>query len=682
MRAGLIILFSLFLTNICFSQWIDVSTGINGGNPSFIGSNGTYLFTSAYNKIYRSSNNGDSWQLLNTQHLNIRQFVGFESIGSTIFLSFRNDDSITCYKSINQGETWIPANQGLLNSNVRNLIKSGNTLILYSQSNNTIYRSTNLGNSWQGLFFNKLFDMYCMGANSSTILASVPFNLFKSTNNGDNWTSIDNTSPPFVILTANENYFFGRRLNGHNYYSSNQGTNWIQMPDASLGSFLKLYIFNDVFYAITESGIVRSTNFGQTWNNIYNNIDATNITVFNNNIFSTNVIRGIFSTNINNINWIEKNNGIQAENLSVITSDDNDNLYAAQKYGDCIYVTETKLHQWTKKYPPVQGRIITIHAASNGLYLGTEDGLYKSINAGTSWTLVPSFADKYVSNIISSGDSIYLGVLSDGIYFSSNGGTSWQLRNNGITSFFPLIYDLKKFGNNLFMIEQMYAFKSTDCGLNWTRMMGGGLPSSFYQVLGAMGNNIYIGNGTYAFKSTNNGVNWTNTLIPARHMLIRSDSIIIAGASQYPVRLSTNNLINYTNISRELENKTVNYLYSHKNTVYAAVAGYGIYKHSFGGFVNITNTSNIIPDKFVLHQNYPNPFNPTTKIKFELPEQSYVTLKIYNLLGQKISILVNQNLNAGNYELEWNAGDLNSGIYFYKLESFDYTETKKMLLVK
>lgn len=687
MRARLIILFNLLLSNICFSQWVDISTGINGGNPSFINSNGTYLFTSAYNKIYRSSNNGDNWQLLNTQHLNIRSFWGFESINNNIFLLVTNNDSIVCYKSINNGETWTLANQGLLNTNARNLMKSGNTLFVYPTTGATIYRSTNLGNSWQSITLDNLFEIYCAGANSSAILAAVGLNLMRSINNGDNWTTIDNASPPFVIMTANENYFFGRRLNGHNYYSSNQGTNWIQMPDALVGSFSKLYIFGNLFYAITDSGIVRSTNLGQSWINL-NNItkNATNIIVANNTLFSTNVYRGIYSTNVNNINWVEKNNGIQAENLSEITSDNNDNLYAVQKYGSCIYITETKLNQWTKKYPSVEGRLLTIHGASNDVYLGAEGGLYKSIDEGNNWNLIPFFTNKYVSNIISSGDSIYTAVLQEGIYFSSNAGASWQLRNNGITSFFPTFNDLKKIGNNLFMVEQMYAFRSTDCGLNWTRMTDD-FQGSIQRILGISGSNIFVSNGTYAYKSINNGVNWTNTFIPVKNMLVKGDSIIMACTSQYPIKLSTNNLTNYKDISRELENKAINYIYNHKNIIYAAVAGYGIYKHTFGSFVNITNSNNVTPVRFALHQNYPNPFNPATKIKFEIPGQSYVILKIYNLLGQEITTLVNQNLGIGNHELEWNAENFNSGIYFYRFEILQenkstYIETKKMLFIK
>jgi hypothetical protein len=85
---------------------------------------------------------------------------------------------------------------------------------------------------------------------------------------------------------------------------------------------------------------------------------------------------------------------------------------------------------------------------------------------------------------------------------------------------------------------------------------------------------------------------------------------------------------------------------------------------------------------YVLEQNYPNPFNPSTTIKFQLPELSFVTLKVYDVLGNEIKTLVNEEKVVGNYEVEFNATRLPSGIYFYRLQSGSFVETKKMVLMK
>lgn len=96
----------------------------------------------------------------------------------------------------------------------------------------------------------------------------------------------------------------------------------------------------------------------------------------------------------------------------------------------------------------------------------------------------------------------------------------------------------------------------------------------------------------------------------------------------------------------------------------------------------VETASNKVPEQFELNQNYPNPFNPTTEITFSLAEKGFTTLKVYNAIGQEISTLINQDLNAGKHQVVFNAQDLPSGIYFYKLESTNAVQMKKMALMK
>jgi uncharacterized delta-60 repeat protein len=102
----------------------------------------------------------------------------------------------------------------------------------------------------------------------------------------------------------------------------------------------------------------------------------------------------------------------------------------------------------------------------------------------------------------------------------------------------------------------------------------------------------------------------------------------------------------------------------------------------YSQMVGITPISNEIPETFRLKQNYPNPFNPTTKIRFALPKSSFATLVIYDVLGREAAILVNEQLNAGTYEADWNADKFSSGVYYYKISAGDFTDTKKMVLLK
>jgi hypothetical protein len=94
------------------------------------------------------------------------------------------------------------------------------------------------------------------------------------------------------------------------------------------------------------------------------------------------------------------------------------------------------------------------------------------------------------------------------------------------------------------------------------------------------------------------------------------------------------------------------------------------------------NNNNNIPKNYTLKQNYPNPFNPVTKIEYSLPQNSYITLKVYNILGKEVATLADKYERAGNHVVTYDAANLASGIYFYTLKSGDFTQTKKMTLIK
>lgn len=96
----------------------------------------------------------------------------------------------------------------------------------------------------------------------------------------------------------------------------------------------------------------------------------------------------------------------------------------------------------------------------------------------------------------------------------------------------------------------------------------------------------------------------------------------------------------------------------------------------------ISQISTELPDGYKLYQNYPNPFNPTTKIQFSLPKAGFVTIRVYDLLGREVSTLVSEHKNIGTYVVDFDASDLPSGIYFYRIESNGFSDVKKMVVLK
>jgi len=101
-----------------------------------------------------------------------------------------------------------------------------------------------------------------------------------------------------------------------------------------------------------------------------------------------------------------------------------------------------------------------------------------------------------------------------------------------------------------------------------------------------------------------------------------------------------------------------------------------------GWLTGVYGYSELIPEKTTLYQNYPNPFNPSTNIKFSLKQNSFVTLKVYNLLGVEIATIISSDLNAGTYDVKWEPNKLASGIYYYRLSTDGFSDTKRMVIVK
>jgi len=104
--------------------------------------------------------------------------------------------------------------------------------------------------------------------------------------------------------------------------------------------------------------------------------------------------------------------------------------------------------------------------------------------------------------------------------------------------------------------------------------------------------------------------------------------------------------------------------------------------YEYGDPKSVEQETEIVPSQYSLHQNYPNPFNPSTTIKYDLPKASVVKIEVFNSIGQKIQTLLKKKISAGNHQVELNAQDLSSGVYFYRIDAGEFQDVKKMILLK
>jgi hypothetical protein len=191
-------------------------------------------------------------------------------------------------------------------------------------------------------------------------------------------------------------------------------------------------------------------------------------------------------------------------------------------------------------------------------------------------------------------------------------------------------------------------------------------------------NESYVNLHTQIAKIKYDGIN-NNILLDTVWTIDQNSRFVIDEQGKYFVQLTKDTLYTYDFITKILLNKT--FLKGINHTPILFVSPPFAYIQSIESTTGITDRSST-PTKFDLLQNYPNPFNPTTSINYSIPEAALVIIKIYDALGREVATLVNEYKPAGNYKVEFNASKLVSGVYFYRMESGSYSQTKKLLLLK
>jgi len=149
------------------------------------------------------------------------------------------------------------------------------------------------------------------------------------------------------------------------------------------------------------------------------------------------------------------------------------------------------------------------------------------------------------------------------------------------------------------------------------------------------------------------------------------------------VYISKDDGLNWTSVNTGLLDQNVKSLFVKDSYLYAGTQFSGVWRRPIPEILtDVKENQYAIPNAFYLEQNYPNPFNSSCAIKYSIPKSSQISLKIFNTLGQEIETLVSDEKPVGTYELNWNAANLPSGVYFYQLKAGEFISTKKMILLK
>jgi photosystem II stability/assembly factor-like uncharacterized protein len=405
-----------------------------------------------------------------------------------------------------------------------------------------------------------------------------------------------------------------------------------------------------------------------------------------------------------------------------------------------VFLSTDNGTSWTAVNSDMSNTAVSALAVSgtNLFALSDGEGVSRSTDSGATWTAVNNgLTNTYANALAMSGTNLFAGT-SRGVFLSTDKGANWTPKGLKNASINALAVD----GANLFAgawsdSDYSYVFLSTNNGTDWTQIYSPGYGVEWsvrcltvsgtslfatgpFGVFGARGSTLTVRlfkNGTnwgvqnlnlpspatcFAVSGTNvfagtwargvylssdSGSTWTpvnsgmtNTMVNA---LVVSGTNLLAGADGKGFFLSTNNGASWTQDNSGMTDTNVYSLAVSGTNLFAGTYYRGVWKRLLSEMIaSAQSPSSLLPGAFKLDQNYPNPFNPATTIRYSLPHRSQVLLSVYNTVGQKVTALVQGEQDAGSYEVKFDGSGLASGVYFYRLQTESFVDTKKLLLLR
>ena len=652
--------------------------------------NSNILYAATSEGIYKSVNAGASW----TQVLNylmvmdllinpVDTSILYASIGNLTNNSPLPSAQIGIFKSTNGGISWTKLSGGLPSSwsgKATLDMYKGNPEYIYANIANDVttyvgyYRSTNGGLNWtlgstsvpsgnQG-WYNQ---GHIVKANDPNAILVGTLNVEKSTNGGvsfstkSSWSAWNSGATPPGQPEGPSNFV---HADVHFYAANPKDPNKIYI--AADGGLYRTDNFGETFYSC-NGGYVTSQFYASLGNSNTDSIFCIGGLQDNRSAF----YQGTTA-------WYKT---FQGDGLcSQVNSQNASICYTEYTYG-AIYRSVNGGVSWSSGYgPPGNGsstnycfNVPYVVCKSNPsiLYAGGIN-MYKSTNGGSSgsWQLQTSFSNQKALSIAVSStgtDTAYVGVLptntssAAAVYRTVNGGVSWtNVSGTSVPNRYPTRIHVNQYYSKEVYVTfggfgTAHVIKSTNAGESWINITNNlpDVPTHSVAVDPVYPQNVYVGNDLGVYVSTNGGASWYEYRAGMPYTLVVDLTIV--------------------NVSRKLR---------------ALTHGNGIWERKLiANPVAVPNTGTDIPKEYRLYQNYPNPFNPVTTIKFDIPSLSRksgnVRIDVYDLLGRKISSLVNENLSSGSYSVNFDASRYATGTYVYRLTvNNEPIDTKKMILIK
>ncbi len=658
-----------------------------------------------FGTMIKTNDNGTTWTKVQTG--TSRKFLSMDFVD--LNTGYAGGDNQHLQKTINGGQSWQVLNlprEGQFDSlfyirDIHFINQNLGYVLGFFLMESKIWKTTDGGNSWQTQTTggaNYLYKLTFWDANNGIAVGgSFGGEIIKTTNGGATWQIVYQLSYQCMsVKYLNANTVFAGCEEGRMYRSTDGGTTWnFVLSDAGI-DFMSINFTsaNTGFAFGSGSAFAKTIDGGSNWvehilsnqsSRQYFDADVTpsgsihalgsyGATIRSTNAGATFVSQAYVTEGyISDIKFVDVNTG-----------------YAVAGYsgGDILKTTNsgaTWVSQITGYTLPIYG--IAFINAETGFLAGSLT-VYKTTNGGTNWQTVHTsgtneiFTDVFFINPNTGFVSGSYGKLLK----TTNAGASWSptvVPGVGMLSSLDFLNE-----NTGFSIgDNNAAIKTTNGGVNWSPMSVPAPANTTLNNIFFVDNNTgYISSSAGIFKTTNAGGSWIQLPAPAGGY----NNVQFRGSYGYAIA-GDGKIIKSINAGASwIIQPTVT-----ANPLYALYFNTDNYVY-VGGILGtmlktmptellmtpVTGNNSEIPKSFYVSQNYPNPFNPSTTIKFGLSKQSSVNITIYDIAGRKVEELLRNEMNAGTYEVKWNASNYSSGVYFYSITTADFRETKKMLLVK
>ncbi|MFA6980972.1 MAG: YCF48-related protein [Ignavibacteriaceae bacterium] len=642
-------------------EWDTISIGTTNSlySVKFIDKNNGWILEGTEefpgDKILHTTNGGISWVNQKIQFLD--PYPNVIELNKIFFIDLNNGWAVgnqgVVFKTVDGGITW----EGFSVDNYTNFrsvsfVDSNNGWVvgtggLNNDYGGVIYKTTDGGINWfmqLGKFPSHLTDITTIDLNTA-LAVGTDGTILRTTDGGSNWkyqvnpVGIPGNYSDNIIWSINEvdkNNGWAVGFSGIILNTTDGGKNWFcQMSGTSYGLTGLCFVDSKNGWAVGSDGtILKTTNSGEFWER------------------KPNPFLG-YKRDFYDVSFIDKDTGwIVGSQGSILKTYDAGNSWVTQTSGS------TELFYGVKFLDENYGWIVGKH----GLILQTIDG-------GNNWRVQSSGTSNELLKIICI-DKMNAWIIGRNgtILHTKNGGLIWLNQSMDSTYFFRGI-----------------TFSNINNG--WIVGTSGELNDGIF---------TYYTDGVILHTS-DDGVNWEKQIYPRDNYssdisdvffidndngwVIGSDSHINSSNYQGFIFRTTNGGKTWVTDSIAYGSRKVVFTDIENGWIFNGISK--ILHTTNGGISDIREENrNSIPKDYLLWQNYPNPFNPTTTIKFSIPKLSFVTLKIYNLLGQEVGQLVNGIKSPGIYEVKFNGEEFSSGVYFYRIQADNYSVTRKLIILK